>query len=204
MPDARSAPDPDGAAGLFALALDTAPMEAMLAASLPGEGSSGDEPEWRFEPKWDGFRCLVFRAGDAVELRAKSGKPLGRYFPEIVEAVRGIGSPTFVVDGELVIAIDGRLSFDALQMRLHPAQSRITTLSCKTPAKLVLFDMLASEAEGSLLARPLTERSAALDRLMTTVVSGRLERSTSTRDRAEAERWLGEAEGTRTASSPSA
>src|SRR3954465_12587036 len=100
-------------------------MEAKLVDALPtGDG-------WQFEPKWDGFRCLTFRAGDAVDLRAKSGKPLARYFPEIVALFGEVAAGHFVVDGEIVIALDGRLSFDALQMRLHPAESRIRKLAAE-------------------------------------------------------------------------
>src|SRR5215218_864995 len=113
-------------------------MEAVSADALPEEGA------WQYEPKWDGFRCLAFKTGDAVDLRAKSGKPLGRYFPEMVAALSDISAKDFVVDGELVIDIDGSLSFDALQMRLHPAESRIRKLSVATPAKLILFDMLST------------------------------------------------------------
>src|SRR6201996_5217930 len=94
-----------------------APMEARLVDELP------DEPGWQFEPKWDGFRCLAFRAGDEVELHAKSGKPLGRFFPEVVAELRGPPPKLFVLDGELVIAVGDTLSFDALQMRLHPAET---------------------------------------------------------------------------------
>ena len=103
----------------FALPVDTRAMEAKLADAIPsGEGV------WQYEPKWDGFRCLAFKAGDAVDIRAKSGKPLGRYFPELVELLRGLEAPEFVVDGEIVIELSGAYSFDALQMRLHPAESR--------------------------------------------------------------------------------
>ena len=101
----------------FDLPLDVAPMEARTALALP-EGAG-----WQYEPKWDGFRCIAFRAGEAVELRAKSGKPLGRYFPEVVSLLRGFAADRFVVDGELVIETQGRLSFDALQARLHPAET---------------------------------------------------------------------------------
>src|SRR3569623_1497599 len=100
-----------------------APMEAKLVDALP------EDDCWRFEPKWDGFRCLAFRAGDEFDLRAKSGKALGRYFPDVVEAVKALPAETFVVDGELTIAVDGELSFEALQMRLHPAQRRVAKLS---------------------------------------------------------------------------
>ena len=112
------------------------PMEAKLVSELP------EEPGWQFEPKWDGFRCLAFRAGNQVDLRAKSGKPLGRYFPEVVAMLAGLKPDPFVIDGELAIPVDDTLSFDALQMRIHPAESRIKKLSVETPAILILFDML--------------------------------------------------------------
>jgi ATP-dependent DNA ligase len=114
-----------------------APMEAKLVAGLP------EEAGWQFEPKWDGFRALVFRDGDDIEILSKSGKSLARYFPEIVALVAGIGQTRFVLDGELILPVGDILSFDALQARLHPAQSRITKLSRETPAQLMLFDCLA-------------------------------------------------------------
>src|SRR5687767_7622088 len=100
--------------------LDLEPMEAKLTAQLPtGEG-------WVYEPKWDGFRCLAFRSGDEVELRSKAGKPLTRYFPDVVEALRSIPRvERFVMDGEIVIPIGGTLSFDDLLQRIHPAASRV-------------------------------------------------------------------------------
>src|SRR6185295_306121 len=114
--------------------LDLAPMEAKLVTELP------EDAGWQFEPKWDGFRCLAFRAGGDVEIKAKSGKSLSRFLPEVLENLRAVGPKTFVLDGELVIPVDGVLSFDALQMRLHPAESRITRLSRETPATFMVFD----------------------------------------------------------------
>jgi ATP-dependent DNA ligase len=171
--------------GAFSLPLDTAPMEARSAEDLPsGMG-------WQFEPKWDGFRCLAFKARDDVELRAKSGKPLGRYFPEVLATIRAVGAECFVVDGEITIEIKGRPSFDALQMRLHPAESRIRKLSSETPAGLVLFDMLVS-ADGKILTSlPLRERRRSLEAFgKNFAVPGRLVLSPYTRDRNEAEAWL--------------
>ncbi|MGF7159450.1 ATP-dependent DNA ligase [Rhodoligotrophos appendicifer] len=169
----------------FLLPLSTEPMEARSADTLPeGEG-------WQFEPKWDGFRCLAFKAGDQVELRAKSGKPLGRYFPEVVEMLAAVKAEQFVVDGELVIEIDGHLSFDALQMRLHPAESRIKKLSRETPARLVLFDMLATPRGEVLVDRPLVERRAALDSFAkAAAVKDRLLLSPCTAKRKDAQAWL--------------
>ncbi|HEX9963555.1 MAG TPA: ATP-dependent DNA ligase [Allosphingosinicella sp.] len=132
------------------------PMEAKLIDSLPeGEG-------WQYEPKWDGFRCLVFRDGAEVALMSKSGKPLGRYFPEVVDSVLGMEADRFVLDGELVIPVGGILSFDALQLRLHPAESRVNRLALETPAQLILFDLLFSK-ETSYLDAPLEVRRRSLE-----------------------------------------
>ena len=133
-----------------------APMEAKLVTELP------EDPGWQFEPKWDGFRALVFRDGDAVELLSKSGKSLARYFPEIVALVAGIDEARFVLDGELILPVGDILSFDALQARLHPAESRITKLSRETPAQLMLFDCLR-DGEDDLLTKPLAERRPTLE-----------------------------------------
>ena len=142
----------------FALPLDTPPMEATSAATLPADGGP-----WQYEPKWDGFRCLAFKEGDEVELRAKSGKPLGRYFPEVVAMLRKLAPTRFVVDGELVIEIAGRLAFDALQMRLHPAESRIRKLSTETPARLIVFDMLIAPDGTRVMDLPLMTRRRTLE-----------------------------------------
>jgi ATP-dependent DNA ligase len=165
------------------------PMEAKLAEALP------DGPGWRFEPKWDGFRCLVFRDGDEVELQSKSGKPLGRYFPEIVDLVRGLKAERFVLDGELIIPVGDILSFDALQMRLHPAESRIRKLAAQTPAQLMLFDCLASRAGESLVERPLSERRERLEALHGRENSPSLHLSAWTDDIGLALSWLDSAGG---------
>src|SRR5437763_8816191 len=144
------------AAGL-PLPVDLPPMEARLVDDVP-EG-----PGWQFEPKWDGFRCLAFRAGDEVDLRAKSGKPLGRYFPEMAAVLRRLEPSRFVLDGELAIPVGETFSFDALQMRLHPAESRIKKLAVETPAVLILFDLLATPGGETLLQTPLRQRRAALE-----------------------------------------
>jgi ATP-dependent DNA ligase len=168
----------------FELPLDTAPMEARTVEALPDDGA------WQFEPEWDGFRCLAFKAGAAVELRAKSGKPLGRYFPEVVAHLRNLRFDRFVVDGELVIEIDGRLLFDSLQMRLHPAEIRIRKLSAETPARLVLFDMLAAPDGKRLMELSLKRRRSALEAFGKTAIQGQLIISPYTRDREQAKRWL--------------
>ena len=133
-----------------------APMEAKLVSDLP-EG-----PGWQFEPKWDGFRALVFRDGQTVEILSKSGKSLVRYFPEIVALISDIPAERFVLDGELILPIRDILSFDALQARLHPAASRIAKLARETPAQLMLFDCLAIGSE-NLISMPLSDRRAALE-----------------------------------------
>ncbi|MYZ48537.1 ATP-dependent DNA ligase [Rhizobiales bacterium L72] len=165
------------------------PMEAKLVDALPEGGG------WQFEPKWDGFRCLAFRAGDEVALQAKSGKPLARYFPEMVAVLRALPADRFVLDGELAIPVGGSLSFDALQMRLHPAESRIRKLAHETPARLVLFDCLMTPDGESLLPEPLGGRRAALEAFVAANPHSALRLSPATREREEAERWLGRVGG---------
>jgi ATP-dependent DNA ligase len=146
---------------------------------------------WQYEPKWDGFRCLAFKAGQRIELRAKSGKPLGRYFPEVVAMLGDLAAEQFVIDGELVIELDGHLAFDALQMRLHPAESRIRKLSRETPARFVLFDMLATPDGTIIIDHALQQRRRALeDFIAGAAIAGRLVISPATPDLAVAERWL--------------
>ena len=173
----------------FPLPLDTSPMEARSDNSLPaGEGV------WQYEPKWDGFRCLAFKSGGAVELRAKSGKPLGRYFPEIVALFEALEPPDFVVDGEIVITLDGEAAFDALQMRLHPAESRIRKLSRETPAEFVAFDILATPDGGLLVDEPLSERRRVLEEFLHGLDPPEtLRLSPATPDLETAARWLAEA-----------
>ncbi|MGZ3172198.1 MAG: ATP-dependent DNA ligase [Croceibacterium sp.] len=167
----------------LSIPLETPPMEAKLANEIPAG------PGWQFEPKWDGFRCLSFRDGDAVELMSKSGKPLGRYFPEIAEALRRLDERRFVLDGELVLPLGDVLSFAALQLRLHPAASRIEKLSRKTPAQLMLFDALQL-SDKSLLERPLFERRVALERFMRKAAGERLCLSPATDDPRIAAEWF--------------
>jgi ATP-dependent DNA ligase len=165
------------------------PMEAKSVDALP------EEPGWRFEPKWDGFRCLVYRDGSAVALQSKSGKPLGRYFPEMVASIEALKAERFVLDGELIIPIGGILSFDALQMRLHPAESRIRKLAVQTPAQLMLFDCLAGPQGESLLGQPLSKRRQALERLHAGENEASLQLSPFTEDREVAQSWLDQAGG---------
>jgi len=133
------------------------PMELRAVAAIP------DGPQWQYEPKWDGFRCLAQRAGERVELDSKNGQPLGRYFPEIVAALRCLAADGFSLDGELVVPSAGALSFDALQQRIHPAASRIALLAQTTPARYLIFDLLRSDGH-DLSGRPLRERRRELER----------------------------------------
>lgn len=133
-------------------------MEAHSADEVP----VGDE--WQYEPKWDGFRCIAFRAGDDIYLQSKAGQPLARYFPDVVESLACLSARHFVIDGELVIPVDGALSFDELQLRLHPAASRVKKLAAAHPAMLVVFDLLGDEAGKSLISAPLRQRRDELER----------------------------------------
>ncbi len=174
----------------FLLDLETAPMEAKVVATLP------DGPGWQFEPKWDGFRCLAFKSGADVELRAKSGKPLGRYFPEMIAGLAGAAANEFVLDGELMVPVGETLSFAALQDRVHPAPSRIRKLAAETPALLVLFDCLATAAAGPLLGASLADRRAALERVMAGFAPADPVRlSPFTHDHQQAAAWLERAHG---------
>ncbi|HMI97768.1 MAG TPA: ATP-dependent DNA ligase [Micropepsaceae bacterium] len=174
----------------LAVPLDTPPMEARLVDELPdGDG-------WQFEPKWDGFRCLAFRDGEAVELRAKSGKTLTRYFPDMAAALCETPVERFVLDGELAIPIGDALSFDALQLRLHPAESRVRKLAAETPAIFILFDILLTPDNKSLIPASLRERRAALEALFPQFARQKMLRlSPYTRDATEARKWLKRAGG---------
>jgi ATP-dependent DNA ligase len=132
-------------------------MDALLVAEIPAGAG------WQYEPKWDGFRALVFRDGGKIELQSKKGQPLARYFPEIVEAVGGLGAKKFVLDGELVIPEEKSLSFDALLQRIHPSQNRIKKLSKETPAVLIVFDLLVGPDGKRLADQPLKVRREALE-----------------------------------------
>jgi len=159
------------------------PMEALLAAELPeGDG-------WQFEPKWDGFRCLARRDGDEVSLTSKSGKPLARYFPEVVEMLHQLEDKRFLLDGELIISVHDVLSFDALQLRLHPAESRVRRLSQETPAELMLFDLLELGST-SLLDEPLSKRRKRLEEFVGKNHARGLHLSPVTTDRRAALGWL--------------
>ncbi len=133
------------------------PMLALLTAEIP------KGPEWIYEPKWDGFRCLVFRDGEKVELQSKAGQPLARYFPEVVEAVKALPAEQFVLDGEIVVPEGRGLSFDSLLQRIHPAESRVRKLAEKTPAQLLAFDLLVDEKGDLLTDLPLAGRRKRLE-----------------------------------------
>lgn len=163
------------------------PMEAKSVDSIPAGG------RWRYEPKWDGFRCLAFRDDGTVALQSKAGQPLTRYFPEIVDQLLALPQQRFVLDGEIVIVVDGTLSFDDLLMRIHPAESRVRKLAGETPARLLAFDLLVDARGHDLTPLPLDERRARLQSFMD-VAGGqpRLELSPSSAERAQAERWMTE------------
>ena len=161
-------------------------MDAELVHELPRGG------EWQYEPKWDGFRCLAFRGGDRIELQAKSGKFLTRFFPDVVAMLRSVPASRFVIDSELVIPVDGALSFEELQLRLHPAESRVRKLAAAHPASMMAFDLLVDDA-GRLLARkPLRERRKALERFHAAFAKDvrRLRLSPATTDPKRAFEWL--------------
>jgi len=164
------------------------PMLAKLARSIPdGDG-------WLFEPKWDGFRCIVFRDGDRIELFSRKLRPLGRYFPELLAPLRDALPVRCVVDGEIVVAdaADHGLDFDALLQRIHPAESRVNRLAAETPAAFVAFDLLAID-DASLLDEPLADRRAAL----VDAIAGNdvVHLTPATTDRAVADAWFHRFEG---------
>lgn len=178
------------------------PMEAKSVKEIP-EGK-----EWIYEPKWDGFRCLVFRKGSEVLLQSKAGQPLARYFPELVEGFRALPAKQFVLDGEIVIFVGGQPSFDDLLMRIHPAASRIRRLSQGTPASFLAFDLLVDERGKALVESSQTERREALEEFFASIRKtptlspktgdkggATIQLSPSTRDRAQALRWMKELAG---------
>src|SRR3954467_14087577 len=122
------------------LKMPFAPMEAATVDEIPTGA------EWQYEPKWDGFRCIAFRRGKKLDLQSKAGKPLTRYFPEVAADLLRLRAEQFVLDGEIVIPIGNRLSFNDLLMRIHPAASRIRKLADETPATYIVFDLLENEA----------------------------------------------------------
>jgi ATP-dependent DNA ligase len=158
------------------------PVQPQLAKSSR-ELPSGDD--WCYEPKWDGFRTIVFRDGDDVQLQSRNGKPMNRYFPDIVEQALALPAQQYVLDGEMVVTVDGIQEFDLLSQRIHPAASRVERLAKETPAQLVAFDLLA-EGDDTLLELPYTERRERLAAL----VADPVELTESTADPEAAGQWL--------------
>jgi ATP-dependent DNA ligase len=171
----------------MALAPPIEPMLAKLASELPAGG------DWLYEPKWDGFRAIVFRGRGDVFIQSRDLKPLDRYFPELAALFLERLPDGCVVDGEIVIRMGKALSFDALQMRLHPAASRVAKLAAETPASFVAFDLLAAGGD-SLMAAPQEERRRRLERLFARI-GPPLHLTPLTRDRKTAARWLERFEG---------
>jgi ATP-dependent DNA ligase len=162
------------------------PMEALSVTEVP----VGDC--WQYEPKWDGFRCLVFRDKRKVDLQSKSLRMLTRYFPDLVEAMLALEATNFVLDGEIVVPEDGAFSFDALLQRIHPAPSRIKRLASETPAQLIVFDLLAGANGRSLIRQPLSERRRELEAFVRRYVQAGMpiRLSPATAKLAQAKRWL--------------
>src|SRR5580698_296448 len=162
----------------------------MLAKRVDDLPTDGD---WIFEPKWDGFRALVFRDGDEILIQSRDEKPLNRYFPDVVEALLAQLPARCVLDGEIVIARDGALDFDALQLRLHPAASRVKLLAKQTPASVVFFDLL-SEADRDLCSEPFENRRRELERLLSSAKPP-IHLTPATEDRSVADDWFHRFEG---------
>jgi ATP-dependent DNA ligase len=160
------------------------PMEAKSVAALP-EGAN-----WVYEPKWDGFRCLAIKDGKDIALQGKSGRPLDRYFPEVLQALSSIKQHRFTIDGEIIIRINGELSFEALQMRLHPAASRIAKLSKEIPASFTAFDALLDEKGENISGEAFVERRKALGRIFGKVKSERITITDQTASLETARDWL--------------
>jgi ATP-dependent DNA ligase len=167
------------------------PMEARSVDLIP------IGPEWEYEPKWDGFRCLAFRDGDTVALQSKAGEPLERYFPEMVEALLEVKAPRFVLDGEIVIPSGKSLSFDDLLMRIHPAESRVRKLAAETPSMLIVFDLLVDDTGASLVGLPLTERRPRLEAFAARFLKNRprIRLSPASDDPKDALRWYEKTRG---------
>lgn len=166
------------------------PIEPMLANLQRGWPSGSN---WNYEPKWDGFRTLVFFDGEEIYLQSRDLKPMGRYFPELEQALREVLPPRVVLDGEMVVIVDGQLEFESLQMRIHPAASRIKKLSEEIPASFVAFDLLAV-GEENLMQAPQGERRARLEQVLSDVGKP-VYLTPSTDDRATAEEWFVRFEG---------
>jgi ATP-dependent DNA ligase len=175
------------AAAGFPIEPPVEPMLAKLATELPlGEG-------WLFEPKWDGFRAIVFRSGERLYIQSRDLKPLGRYFPELETLLLRRLPERAVVDGEIVIVGEHGLDFDALQMRLHPAESRVRKLAVEIPAQFVAFDLLAL-GDSDLRARPQAERRERLEQALAGPAEG-VHVTPSSRERSLALEWFHRFEG---------
>lgn len=171
------------------------PVKPMLAKPLPGipANPAGEAPEFAYEPKWDGFRCIVFRDGDEVVLGSRNVKPLTRYFPELIGPLRASLPERAVVDGEIVVVIDDHLAFDALQQRIHPADSRVQQLAAETPATFIAFDVLAVGARDVRGLR-FADRRALLEAMAPAFVDG-VRLCPLTTDTATADDWFTRFEG---------
>lgn len=168
------------------LPLDYAPMEAGTAREIP------IGPEWEYEPKWDGFRCLAFRDGDQVDIMSKSGQALARYFPEIVEALLSVKAKEFVLDGEIIVTQERSLDFDALLQRIHPAASRVKKLAKETPATFILFDLLVDDHGKDVTSSVLEQRRVSLEHFAAQYIAGqpRIRLSPRTCDFETAKQWF--------------
>src|SRR5262249_40705678 len=167
-----------------------APMETRSVDEIP----TGDA--WQYEPKWDGFRCIAFRDGEQIYLQSKNGQPLARYFPDVAGALSRLPGKHFVLDGELVVPVDGTLSFDELQLRLHPAATRVAKLAKAYPATYIVFDLLAENGQ-VYLQRMLRERRQLLEKFARSNLRSaeNVRLSPATTDRDTANEWFKRAGG---------
>jgi len=161
-------------------------MEAKTVADIP------TGPEWQYEPKWDGFRCIAFRDGATVELQSKAGQSLTRYFPELVLALLNVKARKFVLDSEIIVLVQDKLSFDDLLQRIHPAASRVKKLSTEHPAQFVLFDQLVDDRGRSLVDQSFAKRRATLESFVAKYMAGNpvFALSPATQGMPVARRWL--------------
>ena len=175
----------------LALKYPLEPMEARSVDALPDGGG------WQYEPKWDGFRCLAWKDGRTVRLQSKAGKPLDRYFPDVAETMVALGATRAVLDGEVVIRVGRRLSFDALLLRVHPAASRVQKLVAEHRARYEVFDLLVDERGRSLVKLPLAERRERLERFAERFFKDpdQIALSTATTSLATARKWLAGGKG---------
>lgn len=161
-----------------------APMECTQTERIP------DGPQWQYEPKWDGFRCLAFRDGGDIYLQSKSAQPLARYFPEVVENLKKLKAKRFVLDGELMVESGNELDFDALLQRIHPAESRVNRLAKETPATYVVFDLLVDADGKDVTGTPLRDRRPLLEAFAGKYLKGEgIRLSPASADRAVVDAW---------------